>query len=334
MIKTINKFILFSAISILFFFTSCKTEYISFFGYTQGTTYNIKLNPTTNINSSEIDSILLLVDSTFSIYNKQSIISKVNRNEDHKLNKYLLDLFFISEHLWQITDGYFDITLGALVQYWGFTPKEVKLENVSLDSLKQLTGMRRFELANNKVIKEEPKLLFDLNAIAQGYSVDMVAEYFESKGINDYLIEIGGEIRAKGVNQNNNIWKIGIDKPVEFSTDGSRELQVIVNVNNKSIATSGSYRKFFEKDGMKYSHTINPKTGLPTQHNLLSVTIITDLCSAADGIATALMAMGLDLAKDFLNINKEYDALLIYSNQNGEFETWQTKGFEKLIYQE
>jgi thiamine biosynthesis lipoprotein len=174
---------------------------------------------------------------------------------------------------------------------------------------------------------------FDFNAIAQGYSVDVIADYLNSLGINNYMVEVGGELKTKGVNSKHEPWKIGIDKPIENSKPGEQEFQIIAGLTNKSLATSGNYRKFYEKDGIKYSHTINPKTGKPVQHQLLSTTVVTDNCALADAYATAFMVMGVDETKLFLKQHKDLNlsVYLIYSDSTSKWKTWQTENFDEII---
>ena len=173
----------------------------------------------------------------------------------------------------------------------------------------------------------------DFNGIAQGHSVDIIGRYLLSLGINNFMVEVGGEVLCKGVNNKNTYWQIGVDKPVENSSPGSEGFQFVVNVNNGAIATSGNYRKFYEKDGIKYAHTINPKTGYPVQHSLLSVTVAADKCVDADGYATAFMVMGMEQTKKFLSANPELhlEVYLVASSGKEEHEVWMTEGFQSLI---
>ena len=319
-------------ISLFSFCTPQKVEYKVIDGETQGTTYHIKYKVNDDsINPAEITSLLHDIDLSMSAYIENSIISRINKNDpDVKTDTLFNDVYKASVEIHKLTGGLFDITCGPLVKAWGFMPTgHLQLDSFKVDSLKQFVGMNKINLNNDQIIKEDPRIQIDVNAIAQGYTVDYVANYLESKGITDYIIEIGGEVRTKGINDKAEPWKVGIDKPQE--NEEYRELQVIVSISGKSLATSGSYRKFIQENGIKYSHTVNPVTGYPTHHNLLSVTIITDNCTNADGFATGLMVMGLEKAKEFIENNPSLQAYFIYSDENGELKTWNSKGLEKFL---
>jgi thiamine biosynthesis lipoprotein len=197
-------------------------------------------------------------------------------------------------------------------------------------NLLDLVGMEKVVIRNNKLIKQSPGIKLDFNAIAQGFSVDLICDFLNKQGIENYLVEIGGEVSTKGVNKNGVLWRIGIDKPIE-SNLSVRELQAIVQLKDMAIATSGNYRKFYEENGVKYSHTINPKTGYPERTNLLSATVLTKECIIADAFATAFMVMGLEKSYNFVKNNPELEAFFIYADENGDFQVKATDGFKKLI---
>ena len=221
-----------------------------------------------------------------------------------------------------MTDGAFDITVGPLVRAWGFGPDAHKsFTEAKRDSLIKLVGMSKVSLINGRLIKTDPRVCLDVNAIAQGFSVDVICRFFDNLGINNYLVEIGGELRAKG-KKGVNFWKIGIDKPTDNNMSPGETLQAIIKISDKALATSGNYRKFYVEDGIKYSHEIDPKTGYPAKNTLLSVTIIADECAIADGIATACMVMGKEKTIQFLGIHPEFEAYLVYSDDSGNFKTW------------
>jgi thiamine biosynthesis lipoprotein len=225
----------------------------------------------------------------------------------------------------------FDITVGPLVEAWGFGPDEQKSFTESKrDSLLSLVGMEKVEIRNGKVYKTDPRIRLDFNAIAQGYSVDIISEYFGGLGIERFLVEIGGEVRVKG-DKKGVLWRIGIDRPEDNNISPGTDLQAIISLKDRSLATSGNYRKFYVEDGIKYSHTIDPKTGYPARNQLLSATIIAEDCATADGIATACMVMGKDRTIDFLNLHPEFEAYLIFSDDEGNFRTWATKDLEEYI---
>ncbi len=321
-------------VAVLLLFTFCKPpeQYITYNGFTQGTTWQVKFQEPASITQKEIENILLQADTNFSIYNQSSLLSKINQNLPHKTNPCFDTLFRLSEKIWKISGGFFDITVGPLVKYWGFGPpgSEPK-DSTGVDSLLTICGMEKVSLENNTVQKKNPGMFIDMNAIAQGYTVDMVADFLEGKEIENYLVEIGGEVRAKGINAKGISWTVGIDSPKTGSDESNRELQEIVSVSGFSIATSGSYRKFIMKDGVMYSHTIDPHTGIPSHHNLLSVTITAPTCAESDAIATAVMAMGMEKGKEFITSHPQYEAYFIYSDSTGKYALWMTKGFEKII---
>ncbi len=270
-------------------------------------------------------------DQALSTYKDSSIISMINKNEPNiKVNDIFITFFEKSSFAYDKTDGYFDITVGPLVKAWGFgVVEEHDSDSSSIDSIKEFVGMGKIKLENEKLIKEDPRIYIDGNAIAQGQSVDYISDFFEKEGLENYLIEIGGEVRAKGLNNENKIWKIGIDKPLEEPE--VRELQAIITLDNKALATSGNYRKFYEFNGVKYSHSISPKTGYPVRDKILSATIITDDCSLADAYATACMVMGYEKALKFIKSMPEVEAYIIYSGENGKYEVYQTEGFKECI---
>lgn len=308
-------------------------EKISIQGEAQGTTFSIIYYDINNINySSEFDSILDAFDKSVSIYDSNSIISKFNRNEPNVIpDEIFMENFYLSKEIHKKTDGAFDMTVGPLVNAWGFGFKHKDNINSHLiDSLMEFVGDEKILIPYNNILKLDPRVQIDFNAIAQGYSVGVIAKFLELKGIENYLVEIGGEVLGKGTKDNGDFWLVGIDKPID---DGNyeRELQAKISLKNKAMATSGNYRKFYIENGIKYSHTIDPKTGYPVQHPLLSVTVITDDCAKADAYATAFMVMGLEKAKEFLASNKDIEAYLISGDSNGKIEVFFTEGFREII---
>ncbi|MFN8258569.1 MAG: FAD:protein FMN transferase [Bacteroidales bacterium] len=324
-----------TTIMVLFLFACGVEQYHTVEGGTQGTTFRIvyKSNSSYDI---EIYSMLEEIDNSLSVYNEKSIISRINRNEANvELDALFIDFYNESREVFEKSDGYFDITVGPLVNAWGFGVDSRRTADSSkIDSIKAIVGMNKISLKNNRLIKADPRIYLDGNAIAQGQSVDYIADFFEQKGIENYLVEIGGEVRTKGVNDKGVKWKIGIDRPVENSTTNNRELEAIVNLSGKSLATSGNYRKFYEWNGIKYSHSINPKTGYPSRDVMLSATIVADQCGIADAFATACMVMGFDKAVEMLKKNKNIDAFFVYAGENGEFKTFMTEGFKQYLEEE
>lgn len=321
----------------LWLFYDPNLVYHSISGDTQGTRYNITYEDKAGRNlQPKIDQLLHKFDLSLSSYIDESIISKVNNNvEDVRLDRYFRTVFNKSEEIYHLTDGAFDITVASYVNAWGFGPqKGITVDSMAIDSIKPFVGMHNIELIGGNLKKSHPNVKVDVNAIAQGYSVDVVAEFLERKGINNYLIEIGGELLAKGVNKKGQKWKIGIDKPIDDNFATGQNLQAIIEISGKALATSGNYRKFYEKDGVKYVHSINPKTGYPVKSRLLSTTVIATDCMTADAFATAFMVMGLERSIMFLSHHKEIDAYLVYSDDKGNFRTFMTPGLKDSVIQE
>ena len=317
--------------------SACKNNpvYDSFNGFVQGTTYSIVFENNGRYNpqdlKSEVEKILHDFDMSLSLYADSSVLSKVNRNEDVYLDHFFVEAFNRSAYITEITDGAFDITVGPLVKAWGFGPDVRKNFNeTKRDSLLRLVGMDKVKIENNKVKKADPGINLDFNAIAQGYSVDIISAWFDSKRIKSYLVEIGGEVRVKGDKQGV-LWRIGIDRPIDDNNLPGNDLQAIISLKDRSLATSGNYRKFFIEDGIKYSHTIDPRTGYPARNQLLSATIIADECATADGIATACMVIGKEKAIEFLGFHPEFDAFLVYSDDSGNYQTWSTENLKRYI---
>ncbi len=305
---------------------------IAFSGDAQGTYYTVTyFFEDEVVNKSATDSLLRAFDLVASLWVSESIISKVNNNEiDFVIDPHFIEIFNISKEISENTDGYFDFTIGPLASAWGFGFRErIEISPRLIDSLKALVGYEKVELVNGKILKSNPNVQFDFNAVAQGYSVDLLGSYLESKGIENYLIDIGGEVLARGEKPDGSKWIIGIEKPSE-EADSERKLQATIELKDQAIATSGNYRKFYEKDGIRYSHTINPKTGYPVQHTLLSATVIAENAALADAYATAFMVMGLEKSIAFLE-NKNMEVYFIYSEEDGGFATWASPTIQEKI---
>jgi len=322
---------------LLFLLFSCNrtVTYDNFAGFAQGTTYSIvienngKYKPATL--QKDVEKILHEFDLSLSLYNDSSILTRVNRNEDVTADKYFNEAFSKSVAITKITDGAFDITVGPLVKAWGFGPDAHKnFTESKRDSLLKLVGMDKVRLVNGRVIKDDPDIKLDFNAIAQGYSVDVVFDYLASIGLKSFLVEIGGEVRVRGDKQGVP-WRIGIDRPEDNNNIPGNDLQAVISMKNRSLATSGNYRKFYVENGVKYSHTIDPRTGYPARNQLLSATILANECATADGIATACMVFGKDKTIEFLSLHPEYDAFLVYSDEKGNYQTWVTGNLRNSI---
>jgi thiamine biosynthesis lipoprotein len=323
---------------LLFIFQGCKEKKIEFgtiAGFAQGSTYSIVFGDTSKFNSEDIrnfvEKIFHDIDISLSVYNDSSLISRINRNEDPPLDAFFMEVFKRSGDIYFLTDGAFDITVGPLVRMWGFGPDGHKnYDRSKLDSIMRLIGFEKVTIKNNHIVKTEPGINIDVNAIAQGYTADVICKYFTGLGMKNFLIEIGGEVRVKG-DKNGEYWKIGIDRPEDNNMSPGNNLSAVIKIKDRALATSGNYRKFYVEEGVKYSHTINPKTGFPAKNNLLSATIIADDCATADAIATACMVMGKDKSIEFLNNNPDLEAYLIYSGEDGSFKTWMTKNLENYL---
>lgn len=316
---------------------SCRETitFDSFGGFAQGTTYSIVFGNNGTIDpqnlKTDVEKILKEFDLSLSLYVDSSILSKVNRNENVMVDRYFTEAFLLSADISDLTGGAFDITIGPLVKAWGFGPDDYRnFSESKLDSLLNLVGMGKISLENGRLVKTNPSISLDFNAIAQGYSVDVVAEFLDSKGIKSYLVEIGGEVKAKG-DKNGVLWRIGIDRPEDNNNMPGNNLQAIISIKDRSLATSGNYRKFYVENGVKYSHTIDPVTGYPARNTLLSATILAEDCATADGLATACMVMGKDRTMEFLGEHPGYDAFLVYSDESGNFMTWSTENLKKFI---
>jgi thiamine biosynthesis lipoprotein len=311
-------------------------EKIRFGGEAQGTYYAITYYDRQNRNfQDEMDSILVEFDLTASMWVPGSIISRINRGEKTvEINKWFTDLFHVSRQIGEESDGAFDMTIGPLVNAWGFgfTDRQ-KLDDLKVDSLKALVDYTKVDLSHGKVTMGIPGMQFDFNGIAQGYSVDVLCDFLESKGISSYLVDIGGEVYARGIKPDGSKWRIGIEKPAETAFS-EREIEVVVPLEDKAMATSGSYRKFYEEDGIRYSHTIDPFTGYPVTHTLLSVTVIAETCTLADGYATAFMVMGLERSLEFLATRDDLEAFFISSTGTEEYKIDYTDGMGRLLEKE
>lgn len=332
------KFRLIILLAILVWITSCnpvsKGEYYSLQGFTQGTSYSLTYqHPTLSDIQEEIDSILRVFDSSLSSYDSTSIISAINRDEPGVLTDSMFrTVFRESSRVYQVSGGAFDITLAPLINAWGFGPgQQQDVDSAMVDSLLQYVGMDKVSLVGDRVVKTDPHVMLNVNAIAQGYSVDVVAAYLGSLACKNYMVEIGGEIRTRGMNPKGNFWRIGVDRPEVGNMIPGKQLQVIISMHNRSLATSGNYRKFYEKDGVMITHSIDPATGYPKASNLLSVSVLTDQCMTADAYATACMVMGLEKAKIFVEKQKGVDAYFIYSDEFGNYQVWYTDGMKKYI---
>jgi len=310
-----------------------KKKEVKIDGLAQGTYYSITYYDRDGINyQPAIDSFFKAFDLSASLYLKESIISRLNNNDPAVIADDAFTVVFNkSMEVSEKTEGAFDITVMPLINAWGFGFTDpMKVDSAIVDSILPLVNFKNITLENGRLIKKNPAIMVDFNAIAQGYSADLIGKMLESKGIENYLIDVGGEVLAKGSKPGNKKWRVGIEKPTE-TADDAREVKVVVKLRDKALATSGNYRRFFLKDGIKYAHTIDPKTGFPVNHTVLSVSVLANDCITADAYATAFMVMGLEKTKKFLAINPDLDAYIIYSDTNGKLSTWASEGLNELI---
>jgi FAD:protein FMN transferase len=310
---------------------SCRqpSKYIYNQGSIYGTVYHfIYESPNGKDFHEEIKEKLNEYNKTFSTYDSTSIISKVNRNLSVQLNDIFIKCFNRSMKISEITGGAFDITAGPMVNAWGFGPeKRRRLNEEQIDSLKEITGYRKIKLQDGKILKESPHMKLDMSAIAKGYTCDLLGEFLASKGCTNYMVEIGGEVVALGKNERGRTWTIGISKPEESVFFATNALQAKVQLPDDALATSGNYRNFYVEDGKKYAHTIDPKTGFPVQHSLLSTTVLAENCMDADAFATAFMVLGLEESIEIARRQPELKVYFIYGDEEGATQVYMSDNF-------
>ncbi len=319
--------------------TSCETEkelrLVENSGYAQGSTYQIKYLTSKNQDfEDEIEFIFQRIDNSMSTYLPTSLISEVNKGGVQvEVDKMFLDVLNRSIEIAEETNGEFDPTVGPLVRLWGFGFDEIRrdVDSEMVERVKSQTGYNKIEEVNRRVMIPEGFSL-DFNAIAQGYTVDVIAEYLEGQGIEGYMVEVGGEVRTRGFNDKRKLWTIGVDKP-QNDIDSNDRFQFILELDNSSLATSGNYRKYWvdEKTGTKYSHTIDPKTGTPAKNRLLSASVVTSSAMDADAYATVCMVKGVEACIEFLEMKPELEGYLVFSNDSGDWEVYVSDGFQNFI---
>ncbi|EFA43717.1 ApbE family protein [Hallella bergensis DSM 17361] len=300
-------------------------------GFVFGTVYHVTYQHNKDLQEN-IEAEMKKVDDALSTFNKNSILSNVNQNEPVELNDMFKDVFNMAEQISKETDGAFDITVAPMVNAWGFGFKKgTPPTKHVVDSLKSLVGYQKVRLESGRIVKQDSRIMLDCSAIAKGYGVDVVANYLKKEGIENFIVEIGGEVVSSGISEKRLPWKIGVTKPVDDSIRQDQELQTILNVTNKAMATSGNYRNFYYKNGKKYAHTIDPKTGYPVQHGILSATVLADQCAVADAYATSFMVMGLDKTKEILKKHPELMVYIIYADSRGNNKIWYSPSMKDKI---
>ena len=291
-------------------------------GMVFGTVYNITYECDSDLHQA-IKAELQKVDNSLSPFNEHSVITAINQNQDVKPDEMFLTVFNKAMEISRETDGAFDITVAPLVNAWGFGFKNGSQPNrQQVDSLRRLIGYEKVILKNDRIVKQSPDIMLDCSAIAKGYGSDVVARFLQQQGVKNFMVEIGGEVVTSGVNPQRLPWRIGVTKPTDDSLSIKGEIQSVLNVTDLAMATSGNYRNFYYKGGKKYAHTIDPKTGYPVQHSLLSATVLAKDCATADAYATSFMVLGIDSAKKVLERHPELMAYFIYADDKGQNAVW------------
>lgn len=298
-------------------------------GMVFGTVYNITYESEDNL-KEDIVKVLDDVDNSLSPFNEKSVITNVNKSKKiAPVDDMFCEVFEMAEAVSKDTEGAFDITVAPLVNLWGFGFKSGEMPtDAKVDSLLEIVGFGKVTLVGKQVMKADERVMLDCSAIAKGYAVDAVADMLRSKGVRNFLVEIGGEIVASGVNKAQKEWRVGVTKPTDDSLNVNNELQTVLSFSDKAMATSGNYRNYYYRDGRKYAHTIDPKTGRPIQHSLLSATVIAENCATADAYATSFMVMGMEKAQEVLKRHPEMQAYFIYADAEGKNKVWHSEGMK------
>lgn len=286
-------------------------------GYVFGTSFHIKYSYNRPLDD-EIEAAMLRVDNSLSMFNSKSTLSRVNRNEnlDVSADSTFIKVFHLAMSISELTDGAFDITVAPAVNAWGFGFKEAEnITDATIDSLKLITGYQKIRLTDDgRIVKDDPRIMMDCSAIAKGFGCDAVADVLSAEGVRDFMVEIGGEVVVRGNNLQGKKWSIGVSEPEDVAADG--HFSTILHLTDCAMATSGNYRNYYEKDGVRYAHTIDPKTCRPVSHSLLSATVIASDCATADALATSFMVMGADKASALVKADPDIRAYLIVADGN------------------
>jgi len=332
--KSIKLILVFVFSSLIFFSCGDKSRelhQVSFRGVVFGTYYSVSYFSYDEISyQAGIDSLFNDFNQSVSYYVPNSVISRINRNETDLMDDYFKTVLTASLQIAELTDGAFDPTVSPLVNAWGFgfTDRE-QMDQSKIDSLMNFIGYENIEIVGDRIIKAFPQLQLDFNAIAKGYASDLAGNYLAGRGVESYMVEIGGDLVTRGKKADGTFWRIGLEEPAK-DMFAEQEWAFLVEMDNRAVATSGSYRKFYEDGGQRFSHTIDPKTGRPVEHNLLSVSVFADDCMIADAYATAFMVMGLEKSQEFLDSGNDLDAFFIYSVDGDEYATYTTKGLKVI----
>ena len=319
-------------LSFVLIISSCKEEIQNkrIVGNVFGTTYSVQYaGYESEVDFQEqFDKLFYIINKSMSTYQANSIISKINRNEETTIDSHFRKVFEASKEIYKLTNGSFDPTIGVMVNAWDFGPDAatIELDQVKVDSLMQLVGLDKVTREDNVINKELSGIQLDFNAIAKGYAVDVIAEFLETQAIENYLVEIGGEVRTKGINMSSEQpWRIGVENP---NFDGSQTIMKAITMGDEAMATSGTYRKFkVDESGNRYAHIIDAKTGYPSKTSLLSISVIAKDCMTADAYATAFKTMGVEGVTSFLKDHPELKVFLIFENDKNELETMSLNNF-------
>lgn len=327
------KYIVLGIILMLMLGCEKRVQYRYTEGKIYGTFYHISYESASDL-QQEIREEMESVNASLSMFNPNSLIARLNRNETDSTDNLFRKMFAMACKVNLATGGGYDITVAPLVNAWGFgVQQEAFPDSARIDSLLMSVGMDKLSLENGRLLKKARGMKLDASSIAKGLGVDLVAEYFERCGIRNYMVEIGGEVRVKGESDKKRPWRIGIDRPEDDVAAGGRQLQMVVGLTSGALATSGNYRNFYIHDGKKYAHTINPQTGFPVQTEILGASVYAPSCMEADAYATGFMVVGLDKAKTLITGDPELEGCLIYE-ENGGLKTWISDGLKKMIVSE
>ncbi len=314
-------------------FSNKNRKYIFNEGPVYSTSYHVVYESPRGLDLQKgIEKMMMKLDYSLSSFNQKSILSAVNQNLPVHLDSLFRKCFKKAMDVSSKTNGAFDMTVSPLVNAWGFGFKnKEQITPALIDNLLLKTGYRKVKLSWGHIKKEDPETMLDASAIAKGLAADEVAGYLFSRGSRNYMVEIGGEIVARGVNQKNRTWRIGISKPENEYVSLGQEYQAVVYISGKALATSGNYRNFYMEGDKKYSHTIDPRTGYPVQQSILSATVLANDCMTADAYATAFMVLGVEKSLEIAEKTKDLECFLIYGDEKGEYESIYSKGFEKYL---
>ncbi|MBP3725853.1 MAG: FAD:protein FMN transferase [Bacteroidaceae bacterium] len=324
-------FLLLLIVGTFFILRNAKSkQYMQLSGKAFGTIYHITYHSSRPL-QQEVEATLQQVDATFSMFNPHSLVARINAGADTTLNDAFIEVFDMAQQVSEQTQGAFDITVAPLVNAWGFGTKgERQPSQQQIDSLLQCVGYGKVKLHGQRLQRTDKRLQLDFSAIAKGYACDALAHMMRHNGVDNFMIEIGGEVVCQGVNEKGKRWRIAVQQPKENASE-DQEYQAILTLCDQAVATSGNYRNFYYKDGRRYAHTIDPHTGRPVQHSLLSATVVAPQCARADAYATAFMVMGLQKAQQFMQQHADLQALLVYEDAQGRLLTWATPKLKKAM---